>query len=109
MTSSVGIGTVPFVGGFSLPHHLTLNFGRNSSFLEVGIGGSYWQGKSNASGYSETESSYQLCPIIGWRKNFENNLVFRVYANPLVHISGVYYIENYDVVPYFGIGLGYCF
>ena len=105
----VGIGTIPSVGGVTLPHQITFNIGKNSSYLELGIGGTFWSGKSNSSGYSETVTSYQLSPIIGWRKNFKNNLVFRAYANPLFHISGEYFIEDYSVVPYAGVSLGYAF
>jgi hypothetical protein len=109
ITTSVGIGTVPFTGGITLPHQVTFNLGKKNSFLELGVGGSYWSGKSNASGYTETINSYQLSPIIGWRNYFNNNLIFRIYANPLFHISGEYYIENYSVIPYLGISLGYGF
>jgi hypothetical protein len=109
INASVGIGTVPFIGGITLPHQVTFNLGKKSSFLELGIGGSYWNSKSNASGYTETVNSYQLSPIIGWRKHFNNNLIFRAYANPLIHISGEYYIENYSIIPYLGISLGYSF
>lgn len=109
INASVGIGTLPLVGGFTLPHLVTCNTGKRSSFLELGIGGSYWSGKSNASGYTERNYSYQLSPIIGWRKHFKSNLIFRAYVNPLIHVSGEYYIEDYPVIPYFGISLGYGF
>lgn len=107
--ASVGIGSVPYIGGISLPHQLTFNFGKQSSFWELGVGGTYWSGKSNASAYTETINSYQISPIIGWRKNFKNNLIFRVYANPLIRISGENYIEDYSIVPYLGVSLGYTF
>ncbi|MCZ4695578.1 hypothetical protein DWB61_12705 [Ancylomarina euxinus] len=109
VNASVGIGTVPLNGGIAIPHQVTFNLGKKSSFLELGIGGTCWSGKSNASGYTETLNSYQLSPIIGWRKHFGNNLIFRVYANPLFRISGEYYIEDYSVIPYLGISLGYSF
>ncbi|MCD4681259.1 MAG: hypothetical protein K8S00_12815 [Bacteroidales bacterium] len=109
VNTSVGIGTVPFVGGFSVPHQISFNIGKENSFLELGIGGSYWSGKSNSSGYTETLYSYNLSPIIGWRKNFKSNMSFRAYLNPLIHISGEYYIENYSVVPYLGVSIGYAF
>jgi hypothetical protein len=109
INATIGIGTVPFTGGITIPHQITFNLGKKNSFIELGIGGSYWSGKSNASGYTETLNSYQISPIIGWRKHFNNNLVFRVYANPLFHISGEYYIENYSVIPYLGVSLGYSF
>jgi len=107
--ASTGLGALPFVGGYSIPHELTLNLGSESSFLELGLGGNYWYGKTNSSGYTESAYSYQLAPIIGWRKNFKNNLLLRVYANPLFHVSGEYFYENKDVVPYLGVCLGYRF
>lgn len=109
INASVGIGTVPSIGGITIPHQLTYNFGKKNSFLELGVGGSYWSGKSNDSGYTETLNSYQLSPIIGWRKHFKNNMLFRIYANPLFHINGEYYIENYEVIPYLGVSIGYNF
>lgn len=107
--ASTGIGIVPFVDGITLPIQSTFNLGKKNSFLELGIGGTYLSGKRNTSGNSEKINSYQLSPIIGWRKHFDSNLVFRAYANPLFHISGEYFIEDYPVVPYLGISLGYSF
>ena len=109
INASIGIGTVPSVGGITLPHQLTFNLGQKNSFLELGLGGSFWSGKSDASGYTETLNSYHISPIVGWKKNFENDLVFRAYANPLFHISGEYFIKNYSVIPYLGLALGYDF
>lgn len=109
VNASIGIGTVPFTGGISLPHQATINIGKSSSFLELGAGGVYWTGKSNASGFTETLYSYQIYPLIGWRKHFQNHLTFRLYINPLIHISGEYYIENYNIIPYVGVSLGYKF
>jgi len=106
---SVGVGSVPMVGGTTLPHQLTINFGKESSFLELGIGGTFWSGKSNASAYTETISLYVLSPVIGWRKIIKNKFVFRAYANPLFHVAGAYYIEDYAVVPYLGVSVGYSF
>ncbi|MCK5137059.1 MAG: hypothetical protein KAR19_14835 [Bacteroidales bacterium] len=109
INTSVGIGTVPFIGGISLPHQVTFNLGKKSSFLELGIGGNFWSGKSNSSGYTETINSYHISPIIGWRKNFKNNLVFRAYANPLIYLSGEHFLENLSVTPFLGVSLGYAF
>ena len=109
VVASVGIGTLPAIGGYSIPHQVTFNIGSDSNFMELGIGGNYWSGKTNSSGYTETTSSYNLAPIIGWRKHFKNNLIFRIYANPLFHVSGEYFYENYAVVPYVGMSLGYGF
>jgi len=107
--ASIGIGTVLYTGGISLPHQLSFNLGKRSSFLELGIGGSFWSGKSNESGYTETINSYHLSPIIGWRKHFNNHLVFRAYANPLIYISGVHFIEDFAITPYLGVSIGYTF
>ena len=109
INTSIGIGTIPFVGGLTFPHQVTLNYGKKSNFLEIGVGGTYWSGKSNSSGYSDNISSYNISPIIGFRKNFKNSLIFRAYLNPIVHVSGGYYIEDYSVIPYLGISIGYSF
>jgi len=77
--------------------------------MELGLGGNYWSGETNSSGYTETTSSYNLSPIIGWRKHFKNNLIFRVYANPIFHVSGEYFYEDNAIVPYLGMSLGYGF
>lgn len=109
VNTTVGIGSVPYVGGFTLPHQLTVNFGKKSSFLELGIGGTYWYGNDFDTDVSGESYGYQLAPIVGWRKYFKSNLIFRVYVNPLFHIAGTKYIDDYSVVPYGGISLGYSF
>ena len=109
INASVGLGIVPSIDGITIPHQITYNIGKKNSFLEVGVGGSFWSGKSNESGYTETQNSYHISPIIGWRKHFRNNLIFRIYTNPLIHVSGEYFIENYSIVPYLGVSLGYSF
>ncbi len=108
VNASVGVGTVLMMGGTSLPHQLTFNFGKKSSFLEVGIGGSYWTGKTDSSGFTETTSTYNISPILGWRKNFDNHVNFRAYVNPLFYVSGEQ-ITNYKVTPFAGISFGYTF
>jgi len=106
---SLGIGSVIMIGGVSVPHQITLNYGTGSNFLEIGLGGCYWQGKSNASGYQDTISSYILTPIIGWRKNFQIGAVLRVYLSPLVSVDGGPAIENFPVFPYGGLSIGWGF
>ena len=83
---SAGMGTLPFVGGTTIPHQITFNIGKQSSFFEIGLGGTYWSGKSNSSGYTESINSYHLSTIIGWEKIFGNNLIFKVYTNPLIRV-----------------------
>ena len=109
VVASAGIGSIPSIGGYTIPHQVTFNLGSNGNYMELGLGGSYWNGKTNSSGYTETATSYNISPIIGWRKHFNNNLIFRIYANPLFHISGEYFYENNAVVPYLGMSLGYGF
>jgi len=109
LIASAGMGVIPFYAGFSVPHQLTFNIGKKSSFLEVGLGGTYMRGKTDSSGYTETTTSYLLSPIVGWRKNFDSNLVFRVYANPLIDVSGGTIYEDMAIVPFLGISLGYSF
>ena len=109
LNASIGAGTVPLSGGLTFPHQLSFNLGRRSSFLELGISGTYWTGTSNSSGYTERIYSYQISPLVGYRKHFFNNLIFRAYANPLFHISGEYYLENYKIIPYLGLSIGHSF
>lgn len=107
--AGAGLGFFAFASGLTLPHHFSFNFGRKSSFFEAGLGGVYWSGKTDASGYEERSDSYQISPIIGWRKHYKNSMVLRVFASPLFHISGEYFYEDYAVVPYGGISFGYRF
>lgn len=111
VNGSIGIGVIPFDGGINLPQQLTINFGKKTSFLEIGIGGSFWINKSKPF-LTVTKDSYKISPIIGWRKYFKNNLVFRIYAYPLV---GEYFVSDnatmtsYEFKPSLGISLGYAF
>ncbi len=109
MNTSIGAGTVPLSGGIVIPHQFSLNLGQRESYFELGAAGSYWTGLSNASGFTERLYSYQLSPLIGYRRQFFNKLVFRIYANPLFHIAGEYYLENWTFIPYLGISMGRAF
>jgi hypothetical protein len=51
-------GTPP-VNYFFLPHHLTCNFGKKKSFLELGAGGAWVSGGGN--------DYYLVYPILGYR------------------------------------------
>ena len=105
----VGVGSISFAGGVTVPHKVSFNFGEKNSFIEVGIGGVYWNGTTNASGYTERESSYNLGPILGWRKYTMKNFIFRIYMNPLIlppisnDFKDTYYILNT------GFSFGYSF
>jgi hypothetical protein len=107
VNTSIGIGTVPMVGGMVLPHQITFNYGKNRKFLEVGLGGTYWGSKiHDEPNKEEVVHSYNLAPIIGWRIHFKNNMVFRVYATPIFHVAGAYILNDYSVLPYGGFSLG---
>jgi len=109
LDASAGIGSISFAGGVTVPHKLSFNFGKESSFLEVGIGGVYWNGTTDASGYTERESSYNIGPVLGWRKYTKSNFFFRIYMNPLIlspirnDFEDVFYILNT------GFSFGYSF
>lgn len=106
LSGEVGIGSVPFVGGLSIPHQITINFGQKNSFFETGVGGSYWTGKTNASGYTEREFSYMVSPIIGYRLQTPKGFLFRGYLSPLISVVGEPFIGNSAVTPMGGISFG---
>ena len=109
LNGSAGIGTVAPVGGVTVPHQLTFNLGKRSSFFEVGAGGVFWNGETDSSGFTERESSYNIGPLLGWRKYCKRKFFFRIYMNPLVlspvsnDFSDVLYILNT------GVSFGYSF
>jgi len=39
----------------------------------------------------------------------EEGFVLRVYLNPLKNLNGVTIFNDYEILPYLGIGLGYAF
>jgi len=109
LNGSAGIGTVAMAGGVTVPHQLTFNIGKRSSFFEVGAGGVFWNGTTDASGFTERESSYNIGPLLGWRKYCKRKFFFRLYMNPLVlspisnDFSDIFYILNT------GFSFGYSF
>jgi hypothetical protein len=110
MSATIGLGSVPFAGGITIPHQLTYNFGRKNNFLEAGIGGVYWQGYENQENGKEQLYSYNIVPIVGYRKNFSNNkMVFRIYISPIIRVSGEYFYKTHPALPYGGISFGYSF
>ncbi len=106
---SAGIGTVAYAGGVTIPQQLTFNLGKRSGFFEIGAGGIFWNGDTDSSGFTERESSYNIGPLLGWRKYCKRKFFFRVYMNPLVlspisnDFSDVLYILNT------GVSFGYSF
>jgi hypothetical protein len=107
--ANVGLGLIPMIGGTSFSQQLVFNLGKRTGFLMLGMGGTYEWHKTDASGFTQTKTSYHLSPIVGWKKIFRSHLIFSVYASPLIHISGAYMFEDWPVAPYGGIGLAYSF
>jgi len=109
LNGSAGIGSIAMAGGITVPHQLTFNFGKKSSFFEVGAGAIFWNGTTDASGFTERESSYNIGPLLGWRKYCKKKFFLRIYANPLVlspisnDFSDILYILNT------GVSFGYSF
>jgi hypothetical protein len=109
LNGSAGIGSIAVAGGLTVPHQLTFNFGKRSSFFEVGVGGVFWNGTTDSSGFTERESSYNLGPVLGWRKYCKKHFFVRIYMNPLIlsplsnDFEDVFYILNT------GFSFGYSF
>jgi len=59
----------------TIPHHITMNVGKENSFFEFGIGGIGIIGNTN--------KNYFLCPIIGYRFHplISIKLNFRIYVS----------------------------
>ena len=106
LNASFGGGTIMKKGGITLPHQFTFNYGKSYNYIEAGIGGSFWKGKNES---SEGLFYYSISPIIGYRRDMQNDFVFRIYANPIYRIAGEYFFGEKAVVPYAGISLGYYF
>ncbi len=109
LNGSAGVGTIAYAGGVTVPHQLTFNFGKRSSFFEAGVGGVFWNGTTDSSGFTDRESSYNLGPLLGWRKYCKHKFFLRIYMNPLVlspvgsDFQDVFYILNT------GFSFGYSF
>ncbi|HDO06638.1 MAG TPA: hypothetical protein ENG85_03050 [Bacteroidetes bacterium] len=86
--ANVGIGVFPGLAGANVSHQIIINKGKRSSFFMFGLGGTYEWHKTDASGFTETQTSYNLSPIMGWKKIFRNHLLFSIYASPMIHIAG---------------------
>lgn len=106
---SAGLGIFPGFVGANIPHQIIINIGKRSSFFMFGVGGTYEWNKTNASGFTQKRISYNLSPIIGWKKILRCHLLFSIYANPMIHIAGSNLYLGYAVIPYGGISLGYTF
>ena len=83
---------------FILPHHLTCNFGRNRSFLELGVGASWVTGNR--------DNYYPVYPILGYRYHpFKNpGFSFRVWV---YYPLGQKNFFNWDVIMMIPYGLSF--
>ncbi|HLF65739.1 MAG TPA: hypothetical protein VI603_18405 [Saprospiraceae bacterium] len=84
----------------TIPHHLTMNLGKRTSFLEIGIGGTKVS--------SLTFRNYLLYPIIGYRYQpiRINQASFRI----SIHVPVIGRNKEEDVLfSPFGFNLGVCF
>lgn len=83
---------------FILPHHVTCNFGKNRSFLELGVGAAWVT--------SNRDNYYPVYPILGYRYHpFKNpGFSFRVWVySPL----GKKNFLNWDVIMLIPYGLSF--
>ena len=109
VNTSAGIGVVPFFLGSVFPHQASINIGKKRDFLEIGIGGSYFFGKSDGAAMTTSAFSYNFVPSIGYRKHIGTNYVFRVYGMAFMHLAGEYFMDDYPIVPWVGLSFGYRF
>ncbi|MEI6089036.1 MAG: hypothetical protein WCR42_01150 [bacterium] len=84
---------------FTIPHHVTANFGKGKHFIEMGVGGTIIEGNIT--------QHYQVYPILGYR--FQplkpKKLNFRIFGcYPLIPMHE----KNILFIP-IGISVGYCF
>lgn len=76
---------------WTIPHHLTGNFGKEKHFFEIGLGGTIING--------DTNQHYLLYPIIGYRLlSTTKNLNLRIFAS--YPFSGM----ETDVIVFFPVG-----
>ncbi len=109
MDVTAGFGMLPGLGGNVIPQQIVFNWGKRNSFLMLGLGGTYEWHKTDASAFTQTETSYHLSLLAGWKKIFRSHLLFSIYASPMIHVAGTYLYQDWPVVPYAGISLGYSF
>lgn len=107
---SIGVGKLPAVQGTTLSQQITWNYGKKNDFFEIGMGGMLWLNYTSGGCASKGGNPYFLTPMMGWRRNFKNNMVFRLYLNPLIDLSEQeMFGRGTAVMPYGGLSLGYSF
>lgn len=114
IAGQVGVGPIPIVWGAIISHQVTFNLGKRTSFLEIGLGGTYLTWGNNFSyfsdaGHSYADHSYNISPILGYRFQSGKGFLLRAYLNPIINLTGAPFYSDYLIVPYLGVGLGYAF
>lgn len=83
---------------FVLPHHVSINFGKKRSFLELGVGASWVRGDGN--------NYYLLYPMAGYRYHPFNRPGFSFKAW-LYYPFGPKFITGYEEVIFSPVGLSF--
>lgn len=101
----LGLGSIPFVGGYSFPHKLIVSIPSNRYVsLELGAGGNYWM-----KDFDISVDSYYLYPLLGVRIDSDYNLLVRVTFSPYIRIYGEDFFEGYSFPPLMSLSAGYLF
>ena len=101
----IGIGSIPFIGGFSFPHKIIITLpAQKHVSLEIGAGGNYWMKDIDAS-----LDSYYLYPIFGFRIDSAYNMLFRITFSPYINMYGEDFFSGYDFPPAVAVSTGYLF
>ena len=109
VTGEIGVGPIPLVGGFVVPHNICFNYGQGNHLLLLGGGGSYYRGRTNASGFKDLVESYQIVPIAGYRYQGDSGVNIKLYLSPLINIYGAPMYDNQKILFYGGFAIGYGF
>ena len=109
ISTQIGVGKGILFWGMTIPHQITIDFGKNKSFLEAGVGGTFWFGNFDLFGTAGKYAIYLVSPILGYRHQFNKGFIFRIYFNPLIPLFGVDEEIRYMIKPYGGISIGYSF
>lgn len=121
INASIGLGATFFVQeydnpnsqentGAAFPHQLTINFGKNKSFFEVGIGGVFWKEYIDEKEDKIPNNTYFSTIILGYRTYFFKRLLFRAQLTPIIMLKeGEYDPRDFPESSYIGVSLGYAF
>ncbi len=112
----IGIGTILFTesnlfsdneGGTTIPHQLSINFGKKNGFVELGITGVYLHENISKGSNRIPKTDYYLAPLIGYRYNYRR-IVLKIQANPIIPLRKSLKVSNH-FTSYIGMSLGFGF